>query len=213
MNKKSTDLTAKLTMHRSPEDEKKHAWLTMLLDAFEVIDRGISLTLQREKRKSGRKAACRELCDGCCRSNTDIPVYPLEMAGIYWYITEKLDQTEQKGLTEPLIQHTPSSPCPFLIERRCKIYPVRPIACRQYIVFGRPCAENEDPYRDRREDLLLPVQEFTNQAFTIMLPFYGITGEAEKAAAIRNRIIHARAQNLQSVDWKPLAERILTVSK
>ncbi|MHB8881383.1 MAG: YkgJ family cysteine cluster protein [Thermodesulfovibrionales bacterium] len=191
-----------------PEDEARLPWLGILLDAYDVIDRGITLALQREKRKHNRRPACREGCGGCCRTHTDIPLYPLEMTGIYWYVIEKTDLVFRQTLANNLAGHTPSSPCPFLAEDACSIYPVRPVACRQFIVFGRPCGEGEDPYHTRRADVLTPLPDFRDKAFYIMLPFYGITKEAEKKAAIRNNIIHARVRNLKTVDWGPLAQRI-----
>ncbi|MBS1114086.1 MAG: hypothetical protein H6Q92_1849, partial [Nitrospirae bacterium] len=37
--------------------------------------------------------------------------------------------------------------------------------CRQFNVFGSPCAEGEDPYYTRREDVLLPIKQYTDRAF------------------------------------------------
>jgi len=180
----------------------------MLLDAYEVIDRGVFLAIQREKRKSSRRPACEEGCGGCCTTHADIPLYPLEMTGIYWFILEKTGPVRRRDLLKNLEGNAAVKACPFLFDNRCAVYPVRPVACRQFIVFGRPCKEGEDPYHTRRGDVLTPLEDFTGQAFGIMLPFYGITGEEEKAAAIKNRVIHARVRNLKSIDWGPLAQRI-----
>lgn len=198
---------------RFPADEGLNPWLPILLDAYEVFDRGISLALQREKRKRGRRPACTEGCDNCCTNQTDIPVYPLEMTGIYWYVLEKTGETVRARLKNTLEAPTPGGPCPFLRDRLCAIYPVRPAACRQFIVYGRPCGEGEDPFFSRREDVLTPIQEAVDQAFYIMMPFYGITKEEEKTAAIKNKIIHVRAKNLMTTDWKALADRITKSSR
>src|ERR1700690_827037 len=176
------------------EDEAKIPWLVMLLDAYEIFDRGIELALRRDKRKLNRKPACREGCGGCCSTHTDIPLYPLEMTGTYWYVIEKADLSIRQALEKNLESHTPVGPCPFLIDQACAIYPLRPAACRQFIVFNRPCSEGEDPYYTRRHDVLTPMQDFVDEAFYIMLPFYGITEEEEKASAIKNNLIHARVR-------------------
>ncbi len=196
---------------RFTEDEAKLPWLVILLDAYETFDRGIELALRREKRKQNRKPACKEGCGSCCSTHTDIPLYPLEMTGIYWYVLEKADPAVRRILKKNLEDHAPGGPCPFLINQACSIYPLRPAACRQFIVFGRPCGEGEDPYHTRRQDVLTPLQDFVNEAFYIMLPFYGITEEDEKAAAIKNNIIHARVRNLKTTDWKILAQRIAEI--
>ena len=208
MTRKKSSSPADTFRVRFPDDEAQNSWLPMLLDAYEVIDRGIFLALQREKRKNQRRPACKEGCGSCCGTHADIPLYPLEMTGIYWFILEKTEPEMRRILRDNLESHCPDRPCPFLSGNRCAIYPVRPVACRQFMVFGRPCGAGEDPYHTRRDDVLTPLEDFTNQAFYIMLPFYGITGEADRAAAIKNRVIHARVRNLKATDWKPLVLRI-----
>ncbi len=208
----------KKSTHKSPppdslrcrltEGEEKLPWLEMLLDAYEIFDRGIEVALRREKRKQNRRLACMEGCGSCCRTHTDIPLYPLEMTGVYWYVIEKADLSIRQTLKKNLEAHTPAGPCPFLLDNACAIYHVRPAACRQFIVFNRPCSEGEDPYHTRRNDVLTPLQDFADRAFYSMLPFYGITGDADREAAIKNRIIHSRVKNLKTTDWKPLAQRI-----
>jgi Fe-S-cluster containining protein len=193
-----------------PEDEAGLPWLSLLLDAYAVIDKGIAIAISREKRKQNKRLACAEKCDICCRANTDIPVYPLELAGITWYATEKVKRPLRDIMRQQLLSQAAHPPCPFLIENICAVYPVRPIACRQYIVFGKPCADNEDPFYSRREDLLTPIQDFTNQAIFIMLPFYGIFKEADRQKAVQNRFIHTKVQNIFSCNWKSLAEKMST---
>ena len=193
---------------RFPADEVRYPWLPLLLEGLAAFDKGTAIAIQRAKRKHNRPVACREGCGNCCRANTDIPVYPLELAGIYWYAIEKLQGPLRQALKERLSGHEGKPPCPFLIDNSCAIYPLRPGVCRLFIVFGRQCAPGEDAYYSRREDVLTPLEEFSNQAFFIMLPFYGITGDEERIKAIRNRVIHARVQNLQSCDWKNLAGKM-----
>lgn len=173
-----------------------------------IIDRGIAIATSREKRKRKKRPVCSEKCDICCRANTDIPVYPLELSGIVWFTTEKVEQPHRDILKKQLLSHNAHPPCPFLIDSVCSVYPVRPIACRQYIVFGSACADNEDPYHTRREDLLTPIQDFMDEAVYTMLPFYGISGEPERRRAVKNRFIHAKVQNIFSCNWRSLKQQM-----
>jgi uncharacterized protein len=193
---------------RFPEHEARYPWLSLLLDGLAVFDKGAAIAIQRARRKRSRPVACREGCGNCCRANTDIPVYPLELAGIYWYTIEMLRGPLRETLKAQLTGHEGKPPCPFLIDNGCSIYPLRPGVCRLFVVFGRPCGPGEDAYHTRREDVLTPLEEFNNQAFYIMLPFYGITKDEERIMAIKNRVIHSRVQNLQSCDWKNLAQKM-----
>lgn len=193
---------------RFPEDEARYPWLSLLLDGLAVFDKGTAIAIQRAKRKRNRTVACREGCGNCCGANTDIPVYPLELAGIYWYAVEMLKGPLRETLKAQLTCHEGNPPCPFLIDNGCSIYPLRPGACRLFVVFGRPCSPGEDAYYSRREDVLTPLEEFNNQAFFIMLPFYGITKDEDRMRAITNKVLNVRVQNLQTCNWKNLAQRM-----
>jgi Fe-S-cluster containining protein len=193
---------------RFPEDEARYPWLSLLLDGLAVFDKGTALAIQRARRKRSRPVACREGCGNCCRANTDIPVFPLELAGIYLYAIERLNGPLRETLKAQLTRHDGKLPCPFLIDNGCAIYPLRPGVCRLFVVFGRPCSAGEDAYHTRREDVLTPLEEFSNQAYFIMLPFYGITKDEDRIKAIKNKVIHARVRNLLSCDWKNLAQKM-----
>lgn len=188
---------------RFPDDEEKLPWLSALLEAYAVIDRGVSFAINVEKEKRNRRLACRQGCDKCCGTHKDIPVYPLELVGLYWFSSEKTDGQLREALKERLSSHREGEACPFLITGSCSVHPVRPVACRQFNVFGEPCREGEDPYYTRRDDVLTPIQGYTNKAFSVMLPFYGTTEGEDEAQAVK-RIIHTQVLNLQTYDWKKL---------
>lgn len=211
MKKSRKSADAEIKRFHSPEDEARFAWLPMLLDAYEIIDRGVDIAIKRQKRKTLRKPACSEGCGACCKTHTDIPVYPLELAGIYWYAIEKMKGRIRTILVEQLAAHAGKPPCPFLVDNACSIYPVRPVACRQFIVFTKPCGNGEDAFHTRREDVLTPLQDFIDQAFFVMLPFYGITKEADRTQAVKNKVLNARVRNLQECDWKALAKKMQDV--
>jgi uncharacterized protein len=104
--------------------------------------------------------------------------------------------------------HAPGSPCPFLVDGSCSVHPMRPIACRQFNVFDRVCAEGEDAFHSRRADVLTPIGRFADRAFDRMLPFYGITDRRERREAVKTGRLHALARVLQGLDWGRLAERM-----
>lgn len=187
-----------------PEDEIKFRWLPLLLDAYAIVDQGIAVAVSAEEEKRNLNLSCRKGCDNCCRTHKDIPVYPLELVGIYWFSTEKIVQPVREILERQLSNHIKGDPCPFLIDSSCSIHLIRPIACRQFNVFTRQCEEGEDPFYTRRDDVLTPIKDYTDQAFYTMLPFYGITDEADKIHAIKNNLIHSQVRILQSCNWKEL---------
>jgi len=195
-----------------PSDEKNHPWLPILLDAYYIVDRGVAKAIESEQKKGGR-LACSKGCSSCCKTHKDIPVYPLELVGISWYVTEKITGPEREVLRKKLENHEENDPCPFLVDGLCSVHSMRPIACRQFNVFGKPCAEGEDPYYTRREDVLPPVKKHVDQAFFIMLPFYGIEKESERVKVVENGDMHKMVRVMQACNWKSLAEKMHNFDK
>lgn len=190
-----------------PDDIKIYDWLPLLVDAYYIVDKGIAEAIKKEVRKN-RTVACREGCSSCCRTHHTIPVYPLELVGISWYATEKIVGPGREELKHQLRSHRENDPCPFLLNGSCFIHPIRPMACRQFIVFGEPCAENEDPYYTRQKDVLPPVKRYVDQAFFIMLPFYGVNDESERWKAIENKGVHVLVKLIQTCKWNSLADKM-----
>ena len=185
-----------------PEDEKRLAWLPLLLDAYAIADTGIAVALRDVEKKQKKKIACGKGCGSCCEHQKDLPFYPHELVGIYWYVSEKLPATTRDALKSRLAAHTADSPCPFLIDGSCSIHPLRPLGCRQFNVFTTPCAPGEDPYHTRRDDVLVPLADYTDRAFAAVMPFYSLKPEADVSKAIK--LIRSRIMNLQTYDWKKL---------
>lgn len=185
-----------------PEDEKRLAWLPLLLDAYAIADTGIAVALRDVEKKQKKKIACGKGCGSCCEHQKDLPFYPHELVGIYWYVSEKLPATTRDALKSRLAAHIADSPCPFLIDGSCSIHPLRPLGCRQFNVFTTPCAPGEDPYHTRRDDVLVPLADYTDRAFAAVMPFYSLKPEADVSKAIK--LIRSRIMNLQTYDWKKL---------
>jgi Fe-S-cluster containining protein len=197
--KKSGNLSRRLHF---PEDEKRLAWLPLLLDAYAIADTGIAVALRDVEKKQKKKIACGKGCGSCCEHQKDLPFYPHELVGIYWYVSEKLPATTRDALKSRLAAHTADAPCPFLIDGSCSIHPLRPLGCRQFNVFTTPCAPGEDPYHTRRDDVLVPLADYTDRAFAAVMPFYSLKPEADVSKAIK--LIRSRIMNLQTYDWKKL---------
>lgn len=191
----------------SPAAEKQHPWLPMLLDAYYIIDKGIAEALKAEARK-GRKLACRKGCSSCCKTHQTIPVYPLELVGLSWHVTEKVSGPAREMIKTRLRQYQEKDACPFLVEGACSVHPMRPVACRQFNVFDTPCDEGEDPYYTRRGDVLTPLRKYVDRAFFLMLPFYGVEDENTRWKIIESGGIHHVVKLLQTCNWKSLAEKM-----
>jgi uncharacterized protein len=189
-----------------PEEEKRMPWLPMLLEAYAIADTGIAVALRDAEKKQKKKLACGKGCGNCCEHQKDLPLYPHELVGIYWYVSEKLPATDRDALKSRLSAHTVDSPCPFLIDGSCSIHPLRPIGCRQFNVLTMPCAPGEDPYYTRRDDVLVPIADYTDRAFAAVLPFYNRQTEADLFQAIK--LIRSQIMNLQTFNWGTLVAMI-----
>ncbi len=193
-------------------DETVHSWLPMLVDAYYIVDKGIADVIKMEEEK-GQRVACNKGCSNCCKTHKDIPVYPLELVGISWYVTEKVGGPKREIIKKQLKNHKEGDPCPFLAGGSCLVHPMRPISCRQFVVFNRMCNEDEDPYYTRREDVLSPIKEYVDQAFFIMLPFYGMKDEYERMDAIEKGAMHKMVTLIQTCNWNKLADKMWDFDK
>jgi Fe-S-cluster containining protein len=206
-NKKTRSKADKTKRTSFPHDEKERSWLKLLLDAYFIVDKGIAKAIEAE-RKKGKKLACSKGCSTCCSTHNDIPIYPLEIIGITWFAAEKISGPERQILKKQLADFRKIPPCPFLIEGVCSVHPVRPMACRQFNVFGKPCKKGEDPFHTRREDVMDPVKKHVDQAFFLMLPYYGIEKESERIRIVEAGGFHKMVKELHACNWTELAAKM-----
>jgi len=191
---------------RFPADEAKHPWLPVLLRMHALVDAGIAIAVRAEEGRRGVRRACRQGCDVCCRTQSDIPVFQIELAGISWYSAEKLEGAGRSAVRAGLDRHVAGArECPFLVGRSCAVHAVRPLACRLFTVFGRPCAEGEDPFHARRPDMLAPPQGLLARAYREMLPFHGVTESKDQETWLERGLVKTLAVNLPTCDWRSLA--------
>lgn len=203
MKRKQSQVSSGLSRRlHFPADEKRLPWLPALLDAYAIADTGVAIAVRDAEKKQGKRLACAAGCDVCCHQ-PDIPIYPHELVGIYWYAAEKLSPDVREAVRTALANHVCGAACPFLVDSACAIHAVRPVSCRQFNVFTRACAPGEDPYYTRREDVLVPLTDYTDRAFAAVLAFYGLKGGGDAAASVR--AVRSRIVNLQEFDWKKLA--------
>ncbi|MGC9044940.1 MAG: YkgJ family cysteine cluster protein [Thermodesulfovibrio sp.] len=195
-----------------PEDEKMHSWLPVLLNAYAIMDEGVKRDIKKYE-KLGRRLACRRGCSSCCKTHRDIPVYPIEIVGIYWYVIEKVKEPLRAKIKASLISHNRGDFCPFLIDEVCSIYPVRPLACRQFNVFNRPCSAGEDPFYTRPEDVLKPSEHYLGKALYETTPFYNVYTDEERVDFINSGRLNSLVRILQNYPWIELARRIDNVKK
>jgi len=191
-----------------PLEEKRHEWLPWLIDVYYTTDLGVQEGIRREEMK-GRKLACHKGCSSCCRTHTTIPVYPIELTGLYWYVIEKTTGSIRSTIKQQCTDHQAGQPCPFLVDGGCGIHPMRPQACRHFNVFSIPCEEGEDAYYSRRQDVLTPISKYKEEALSKMLPFHKIKGRTKRREAIKTGLVHQYVHVLQEIDWPKLAVRMV----
>lgn len=191
-----------------PNAEAAFDWLPMILDAYFIADQGIYEGIQKELKKKGRSLACSKGCSTCCRTHVTIPVYPLELYGLYWYLSDEIEAGQKGRIIEQLSEFIPGKGCPFLVDGICGVHPMRPMACRFFNVFNRVCDENEDPFYTRRNDVFTPDEKVKEKALTMMLPHHGIVQRPEKKEAIRSGYLNRFVKNLQELRWPDIAERL-----
>ncbi len=194
-----------------PEAELRLPWLRLLLDVHRITDCGVAAGVARGV-EAGRQLACARGCASCCRTHTDIPVYPLELMGIAWYVNETLAEPVRGRVLAQMQECRNRPACPFLVDDACAIHPLRPMACRHFNVFDRPCAEGEDAFHTRRGDVLNPERAFMDRALERMLEHHGVADPVERRRRVLNGEVHRLAQSLREMRWENLAARIVAAT-
>jgi len=161
---------------RYPRHEARHPWLTRLLNAYHLSDEATRVDLERESARRGAPPACRSGCHVCCVGQV-IPVSAFEALGLFWYVAEVMDPAQQQRLRENLREFASTPACPFLVERACAAYPLRPFICRQHHVFGQPCREGENLREDRPGDICNTASDSARAMSAELLPLYGVADE------------------------------------
>lgn len=192
---------------RYQDDENRYPWLSILLDAYHVIDIGISIELEQEKDRRKANVACHKGCSNCC-ARPHVPITPLEELGISWFVTERLQGDIRETIRTQLLNNKQTLQCPFLVSSLCCIYSVRPIACRIFFVFGKQCHPAEHIELTRPDDVWTHSRELARRVAMTMLPFYGITGKRNKIQAFEDGYINSISKPMHEYPWEELASKI-----
>ncbi len=184
-----------------PEDEAKYKWLSMLLDAYEIIDNFAQKEIPKVEAKRKKELACKRGCSECCKAPI-IDINEIELCGISWYTSEKLIGNVRKTVKSQLLNHRNSTRCPFLVDCVCSIYTARPITCRQFHVTGEPCGEKEDVLMTRPQDIWAANRAIGRKVALKILPFWGIHNRKKQEIAFENGFMAAVSKPMHRLDMK-----------
>jgi len=181
--------------------ERKYEWLSILLRAYYRNDLGTYDEMHKFHKKNKRKIACTQGCYNCCL-NPIVPITQIELMGISWYVSEIINDYAMRTILKQQMQdHEDKLSCPFLINHECSIYPIRPIACREYHVIGNPCAKGENVVEARPGDIWSPSRKVARKTAMELLRFYGFKTEKERLDAYEDGFIHRNAKDMHTIEW------------
>jgi Fe-S-cluster containining protein len=192
---------------RYPEDEKRYPWLSILLNTYHLIDIEYLKYINEDQKKRNKRIACKKGCYTCCIKHS-VPISQPEIQGISWYVIEKLKGLLRVRVKEQLKMFNEIEHCPFLVNKVCAIYPVRPIACRVFFVYTRPCLPDEDLLSSRLSDILPPNREISKKSALVLFPLFEITELDEQIEAFENGLLLELSRPMHEIDWSAMSEGI-----
>ncbi len=145
-----------------PEHESKEFWLPHVLDAFAILNGAIDYLIDCEKEEK-RELGCGAGCSACCFQ--EVPISPLEAIALCYGAKEYLQGEEKIKVQAQLKEQNGNKDwnngqCPFLVEDKCSIYPLRPMACRSLLVFNEPCKKRTfEEIKGTNLSLYIPIRE------------------------------------------------------
>ena len=181
-------------------DEDEHAWLTILLDALHILDQGLTQEVSAEEQRRGIRVGCHAGCTACCQSS--VRLRPIEIEGVAWYAATRLDDDTWRRVAAQL-SRPDDGVCPFLLDGQCSVRPLRPLACRSFFVFGKPCEVGERLFELRPNDVFDRSEALFERVAMRLLDdaSFELRGEQDKHAAYHGGAFYRRALNMQQVDW------------
>ena len=197
---------AVLSRTRYPH-EVHYSWLPILLDSYAILDYEIQLDVKKGMRTKGQSIACHKGCFGCC-TRQEILLTLLEFMGISWFYSEICDVEIKKGIKPQLLSYKRRIECPFLLANVCSIYHVRPLVCRGFFVYGKPCGLDEDVAVKRPEDIHPPNREIGRYVVFRLLdyPDFGCPNIEAKERAFNEGIIVNISKPMHEWDWVKYVE-------
>lgn len=151
-----------------------HTTLTQLLPIIQNLENIIIGRVAEEAERAGKPISCRAGCGACCRQMVPVSLFEAEAltdwirtlpqerqaelaerfhrallalrdAGVIEALVNSEWVLEEERTAQLAIDYFHASvPCPFLEDESCSIHPIRPLACREYLVVSPP-ALCQDP--------------------------------------------------------------------
>ena len=153
---------------RRPKLEQSAPALWQVLKACVFLDKALKSELAVLFHASARAPVCGAGCGACCCQ--PIPLSLAEAVAI-----RKFLRLTALPPPTPDPKGDPNH-CPFMENGHCTIYPIRPFACRRFMVFNHCCAPGEDPTVTRPEDVLRPSRKILFETLCLTLPVYQALG-------------------------------------
>lgn len=192
------------TRYDVPDAEAKYPWLKVVLDTYYISDAQVEEHL-RTLSKKGIVPACHKGCHSCCLRAT-VPFTEPELATISWFASERLTGETRERVKQRLFEHELSTECPFLLDRSCTIYPVRPLICRQFLVANQVCTPDENVLETRRQDIIPLSREAVIRPVAMrLLDYFKFKSSIAKKKAFESGFIHHNAKDMHDYDWKIIA--------
>lgn len=142
--------------------------LTQLLPILQALDNSLVGAAAAEAVAAGRSISCKAGCGACCRQMVPVSIFEAEALAEWvrslpetrqQELAKRFDEGLRKlaaaGLIDRLVLEDwfagaesgrrlaldylyERIPCPFLEDESCSIHPMRPLACREYLVSSPP---------------------------------------------------------------------------
>lgn len=181
-------------------DEDEYPGLTILLDALQLLDHGLSQEVSAQEQQRGVRVGCHAGCTACCQRN--VRLRSIEIEGIVWYAATRLDEPTWRRVKAQLARpHGPA--CPLLLDGQCSVRPVRPIVCRTFFVFGEPCKVGERLLQERSGDIFEHSEQLHERVALRLFDdeSFGLSSDDEKRDAYRRGAMYSSALSMEQVDW------------
>lgn len=202
------EFTKRLVSFAFPGQKTPAAALTLVKEAYRVTDNMLTGCL-----KNGTQPACRIGCFWCCYMR--VRVTPLEVLCISDYLRSRLRPGELAQSRQRLAATDETTrgmngfqrvcaaiTCPLLVNRKCSVYPVRPIACRVYHSLNLSECEVALDDEDRSVTIRSDIAGLSRGIFA------GLT-EGLRTVGLQTRLLELIAGLRIAMDEPGLAERWL----
>ena len=161
--------------------------LTQLLPVIQNLENAIIGRIGEEATQAGTPISCRAGCGACCRQMVPLSYFEAEAladwfntlpaerrvelegrfhrgllglrdAGVIDRLLDDQATLEEEAAIQLAIDYFRAGvPCPFLEDESCSIHPIRPLACREYLVTSPP-ALCRDPSLNTVAGVQLPLR-------------------------------------------------------